>query len=135
MKKRTFENVLKATKSCLFLYQTVSKIISVELCKTCTKKLQNVTTFLQTNVRIANKSRQQKAPAIKKLQNCKCDTCCRFADRALQAKNAQTTSENRNFDGRLKRNRDEPNGQKRDNSNRWPNKSLLKAFKAPKVDF
>ena len=59
----------------------------------------------------ATKSRQQKAPAIKKLQNCKCDKCCRVADRALDAQNAQVTSENQNYDGRLKRKGDEPNGQ------------------------
>ena len=79
-----------------------------------TKKLQTDTTFLQKNVCAAIKSRQQKAPAIKKLQNCKCDKCCRVADRALEAQNAQVTSENQNYDGRLKRKGDEPNGQKSD---------------------
>ena len=78
------------------------------------KKLQTETTFLQKIVCAAIKSRQQKAPAIKKLQNCKCDKCCRFADRALEAPNAQSTSENQNYDGRLKRKGDEPNGQKSD---------------------
>ena len=63
---------------------------------------------------MAIKSRQQKAPAIKKLQNCKCDRCCRFADRALEAQNAHVASENQNYDGRLKRKGDEPNGQKSD---------------------
>ena len=33
---------------------------------------------------------------------------------APEAKIAQVASKNQNFDGRLKRNRDEPNGQKRD---------------------
>ena len=76
--------------------------------------MQTETTSLQKNVCVAIKSRQQKAPAIKQLQNCKCDKCCRFADRALEAQNAQVTSENQNYDGRLKRKGDEPNGQKSD---------------------
>ena len=63
---------------------------------------------------IARKSRQHKALAIKKLQNCKCDKCCRFADRALEAKNAQVTSDSENFVGRLKRKGNEPNGQTSD---------------------
>ena len=54
----------------------------------------------------------QRALAVKKLQNCNCDQCCRFTDRALEAKIAQVTSENQNCDGRLKRNKDEPSGQK-----------------------
>ena len=77
-----------------------------------TKKLQTETTFLQKNVCVAIKSRQQKALTIKKLQNCKCDKCCRVADRALEAQNAQVTSDNQNYDGRLKRKGDEPNGQR-----------------------
>ena len=81
------------------------------------KKTKNCKTrehFCQKTVCIAIESKQQKTPAIKKLQNCKCDKWCRFADRALEAKIAQVTSENQNFDGRLKRNWDEPKGQKSD---------------------
>ena len=78
------------------------------------KKLQTATTFLQKTVCAAIKSRQQKAPAIKKLHNSKCDTCCRVVDRAFEAQNAQVTSENQHYDGRLKRKGDEPNGQKSD---------------------
>ena len=78
----------------------------VHFCKN-TNKLQNETACLQTNMCIAIKSRQQKAPDIKKLQNCKCDKFCRFADRALEAKLAHVTSENQNLDGRLVRNRSE----------------------------
>ena len=74
------------------------------------------------NVCVAIRSRQQKAPAIKKLQNRKCDKCCRVADRALEAQIAQVTSDNPNFDGRLKRKGDEPNGQKSNKfSNKYPN--------------
>ena len=103
-------------------------------CKT-TKKLQSDVPFLQTNVCIAIKSRQQKAPAIKKLQNCKCDKCCRFADRALEAQNAQVTSENQNYDGRLKRKGDEPNGQKSDKSPKdGPMSPYLRPSMLQKVD-
>ena len=79
-----------------------------------TKILQNLITFLQKIVCIATKRREQKAPAIKKLQDCKCDKCCRFADRALEAQNTQVASENQNYDGWLKWKGDEPNGQKSD---------------------
>ena len=75
------------------------------------EKMQNETTFLQ-NMCVAIKSRRQKAQAIKKVQNSKCDKCCRFADRAFEAQNGQVTSENQNYDGRLNRKGDEPNGQK-----------------------
>ena len=37
-----------------------------------------------------------------------------FADRALEAKNAQVPSGKQNFDGRLKPKKGEPNGQKSD---------------------
>ena len=55
-----------------------------------------------------------KASTIEKLQNCKCDKCCRVADRALEAQNAQVMSDNQNYDGRLKRKGGEANGQKSD---------------------
>ena len=51
-----------------------------------------------------HQSIEKEAQAIKNLQKPKCDTCCRFADRALEAKNAHVTSENQNFDERLIRN-------------------------------
>ena len=54
--------------------------------------MQTETTLLQKNVCVAIKSRQQKALTIKKLQNCKCDECCRFADRTLEAQIAQRDS-------------------------------------------
>ena len=62
----------------------------------------------------SHQSIEKEAQAINNLQNCRCDTCCRFAHRALEVKNAQVTSENQNYDGRLKRKGDEPNGQKSD---------------------
>ena len=104
---------LKADCSELAFKKVLPARAGSPFCKN-TKKLQTETTFLQKYVCAAIKSRQQKAPAIKKLQNCKCDKCCRVADRALEAQNAQVTSENQNYDGRLKRKGDEPNGQKSD---------------------
>ena len=55
------------------------------------------------NVCIAIKSRQQKAPAIKKLQNCKCDKWCRFAGRLPVQKPRVLPMIFQNSDGRLKR--------------------------------
>ena len=57
---------------------------------------------------------EKNVQTAKHLRNCRHDTCCRFADRALEAKIAQVTSDNQNYEGRLKRKRDEPNGQKSD---------------------
>ena len=99
------------------------------------ESMQNMTSFLQKIVCIAVKSRQQNAPASKKLQNCKCDKCCRVADRALEAQNAHLTSENQNYDGRLKRKGDEPNGQKSDKCSKdGPMSLYLRHLMLQKVD-
>ena len=92
--------------------------------------MQNMAAFLHKILCIAIKRRQQKAPAIKKLQNCKCDKCCRVADRALEAQNAQVTSENQNYDGPLKRKGEEPNGQK---SDKYPKDRLMSLYLRPSL--
>ena len=79
----------------------------------------------------SHQSIEKEAQAIKNLQNCKCDTLCHFADRALEAENAQFPSENQNFDGRLKRKDTNRMGRRTISVKRWPNETLFKAFKAP----
>ena len=59
-----------------------------------------------------------------------------FADRALEAKIAQVMGENQNFDGRLKRKKGEPNGQRSDKCQKdGPMSPYLRHSGLQKVDF
>ena len=59
-----------------------------------------------------------------------------FADRALEAKNAQVPSGKQNFDGRLKLKKAKPNGPKSDKcQKRYPKGCHLRGWGHQKVDF
>ena len=55
-------------------------------------KFLEITNVFENHRVYSHQGVEKDAQAINNLQNCKCDTCCRFADRALEAKNAQVTS-------------------------------------------
>ena len=59
-----------------------------------------------------------------------------FADRALEAKNAQVPSGKQNLDGRLKPKKEKPNGPKSDKcQKRYPKKCHLRGRGHQKVNF
>ena len=84
----------------------------------------------------SHQSVEKEAQAINNLENCQCDTWCRFADRALEAKNAQVSSANQNFDGRLKRKGEDPDWQKSDKCRKdGPISVYLRPSRFQKVHF
>ena len=96
---------------CLHFFHIFTKICfplerGAHFCKKY-EKIANWDNIFAKNVCIAIKSRQQKAPAIKKLQNCKCDKWCCFAGWLhVQIPHVLPTIF-QNSDGRLKRKRGE----------------------------